>query len=1488
MQYRGNSENKLFYLVDQLVGGINTEFSDDNSADIEFESLINMDIDRVGTLDKRKGFGELTAISELFNLLGEDNLPQIKTRTEAEPNPEATNDNVVYAKLLKNDNNCFRNLSAFGGEKGYRKYQEMYGFQDNEFKLLIITVNGDISTAWLYKGHLPELQYDLAGDIEDPEDLITCTKTIIPAKMRYEDNLFNIETIDFHDYIYFTSNDKGLIIYDRLTDKFSYGFDTGVEGEENALYKPAPLDITEIGFNVLADDPLNYISPLDQATDSIQTVLIYTENKLPILYIPNTGKFSLGILYTGAEVDFAIEIKNGEEALTFEKSENTELSKENLKVYDINLTVPAVSELEIMITKTGSSISPAYFYKKIDTIDPNQLAIEGLKIGEYGMCFTTDERVIYYKDNMMWFSESTNAEYVPASNYEILPLDPTDKITKITYFKGYYIVFTKERIYRLVGTYGSSEFRIEPVNLSIGCHAGNTVVPVEDTLFFASPRGLYALKSSSFSQDITNLKELDIRVKTLTSDFTLYKADLSDPSIRFNGISEKAYGLRYKDKYILFFNSFYEKGDYAAQNNLDALVYQLDLGSYTTYRFKEKPTFMFMVDSALETFCTIEDKKQVLEGQDLFSYDFTQGEGTSVEDLTGNGYDANIEGDIALSKGAGVDLNGESSYIDIGDIPATMDMGNNFFVDLDLDIKSLRPGDTLFSFGQSEATQNAEVSKINIASEVVSINDKPHYQFIIDGQGVMNKENNCIDVTYSLLVKRMSKDVGNNVKGTLSLTTDTDTLIEPTSFDVTFDDEALVLTMFENWTFTIPYDTSVDYFKSWVMSVSGTCDTTRIGYELGDSISKSTGDKSTELSWLKIGFNYAAVAKAGVDGGNGTTTVTISNVYIKKTSTAGYYKDSARNLYVTVGGTNLAFSIPKWSSKGTYKSTTSSKSTSFSYIGSKQITIDARYNVDSDFGGVEYTNLNIDAFKVNLPDINYYNEIITTEYTANGIGDVDIKKLDPPGYNDITLKVGENNSLVLTSQTVEGETFVLDTDEDAITTGSHTINAGIVTIYDEFDEETGEPIGEGYKRIQIAVDDVVLVESDFGGPILSNVVRDSNFIGTDRLKEQFADIVVKSVLTTFGVYFSFTEGSGTVVGNGSEIKGTLIDCEWLTQEGLLFGEVPGYISLPTFPDTVNFSNGIGITFSAILHRSENAWAFDRLSKIVSLASSKNENSLILVEVSTKKGTKSGNIILTLRGDNGREAQVKTRLIDLSVVHEYSINCTDNGSGYLINILVDGEEYASEEFRYGVLNDIVKDLNYIGYQGEVEEGQEATHQDLDATFYTFNFKIYPRTLIKWKSALYEFGTTDNDFGRPIYFEIKSKGVNFQYPLHIKKLKHIFVKAIGGYNFNEFFFELYSDNYLVNDPKVYNCYIDEEGKVVYDYTEVKELKIDERVSLLGNMRLGKARLGEGKYQTKKLVLGAKGKNFTIKMYGESTDEFSVESFGYTFKLGKVKGD
>ena len=209
-----------------------------------------------------------------------------------------------------------------------------------------------------------------------------------------------------------------------------------------------------------------------------------------------------------------------------------------------------------------------------------------------------------------------------------------------------------------------------------------------------------------------------------------------------------------------------------------------------------------------------------------------------------------------------------------------------------------------------------------------------------------------------------------------------------------------------------------------------------------------------------------------------------------------------------------------------------------------------------------------------------------------------------------------------------------------------------------------------------------------------------------------------------------------------------------------------------------------------------------------------------------------------------------------------------------------------QFNKGGITNILRTSNFIG----------KSNNPLDSLFtgMIYNMKITinvsPNPEPVYVGAMFEYDTTYDDFGEPMDIELETKGINLQYPLHQKKLKNLYVKGLGGYNYKEFFLEIYADGHLINDPRIYKCYIDEvTHNVIYDYTENKVLDFNEKVSLLGNMRLSHTRLGESDYETRKIIVpSCKAKNIVVKIYGVSADYLSIESLGFVFKLGKVKED
>ena len=64
--YRGNSEQKLYYLLNNFVGGMNTVDVDEVVSPNEFRELKNVDLSKQGMLQNRKGFKHLKLLNSLL------------------------------------------------------------------------------------------------------------------------------------------------------------------------------------------------------------------------------------------------------------------------------------------------------------------------------------------------------------------------------------------------------------------------------------------------------------------------------------------------------------------------------------------------------------------------------------------------------------------------------------------------------------------------------------------------------------------------------------------------------------------------------------------------------------------------------------------------------------------------------------------------------------------------------------------------------------------------------------------------------------------------------------------------------------------------------------------------------------------------------------------------------------------------------------------------------------------------------------------------------------------------------------------------------------------------------------------------------------------------------------------------------------------------------------------------------------------------------
>lgn len=1491
-RFRGNSENKLFYLIDGLYGGINTEYSDDVSQNGEFRDIVNFELDKRGCLSKRKGFGKLSAISQILNLLGVENLPEVRLKTEDYTNPENTNDNIVYMKLLKNDNNCFRNLSAFNEDKGYRKYQEMYGFQNNEFKLFMITTNisSNTSTAWLIKCKLPQLEVDGSGNFTDTETIeVSIESETLKVIFPWDRNLINIDTLEYFNKIYFLENNSGIMVYNRASETLSEGITYGGfyihNGEaydlENGAYKPTGLEVANIGFNVLGGDrdksPLYWIDTTELETNSIQGLVLLSEKGVPLKNIPYSTNFKVAIIYTGTipgENDlFTVEMHSSVDNLDFKTAiqitatYNEELSVNNsLAVYDIVMPVVTENFVQLTIKKTDSTIDPLYAYYSVSKTNAEDLPVERLSLEGYKV-IDFYSRALYYKDNLLWFSDLNNFTYIPHYNRFELPLEPTDKIVKIVFFRNVHIVFTRYKIYKIYGDDPfASDFSITILNDSLGCCAANSVVQIENVLYFASDRGIYSLVSnyvSSSSITFENVKELDDKVKTLTSNFTYKIGDIDGLSMRYNGISDRAVGVRYKDKYLLFYNTSFEKGDYAAENNIDVLSYNYDLKAFTTNRFKYKPTFLFMVDNVIETYATYPTKPTYDSEEVVLNYDLSDNSTDSVVDLSGNEYNPTLVGGVKVSPGRGVSLSGDDSYLDVDTIE--LDATNGLDISVDTNIIEAKDF-TFFDLEQTEGVDNQK-TRGTLSCAINTSGGEPilvSYTLNIDYVSTPNFKDKTAKVEYTASIVRASTlGVSHDLDLTVNykISDSNKVLLEVPNTLVSFPSFVGESSTVElgSGEFTVDY-TGNEYSDDWVLDFEITRKGTETTYTKGDSTSGNVSKYTEEVSWTKIGYSWKAVPY------DGFSRVTISKVYFQ--CNYDIYQSYTRNIIVTVNDTDLKFPIEPYSGTGKYYSSTDSRYVDIKYSsGAPKIKIAAKYNLAGTLNGTSYPYLNIATQTITLPSITEQtNEIdiidnnsSTTPINFYQLVDSAVRfKLDYKGATD---------SLVFYLTSALGNIEVLSNNNVGIM-GKHQWSVSLYKIDNSY-------------YCSLKKDNATLVELPLMDYTLTKLKLDSNYIGVDKdLINFLSGSIYNFKITTLDIdalEFTFTEGKGETTKDIIKgVNATLLNCTWILIDGTQFNGINGYMIIPELPSSVSFTNGFMIEFSMITSD------YLQVTKILDLAKSYGVESSGNKKCNIYVGLENESITFGSTGLTGNSFKLINNIPLDGLLHTYKFTVEDTGSDYLVSLYVDETLQPNTlNVNYKCISNTNRESNFIGRSNTIGE------DFFTGSLGNLVIKTYETSsAISYEPAIFEYDTSHDEFERPMSIYLKTKAYNLDYPQHVKKLKKVFIKLIGGYNYSELYFTVYKDGFRVNDLGEYVAKVGNDGTIVYEYITEENLKIEASASRLDLLELDNSKLGEMLYQIDEFAIPAKGRNFSMEFSGESSDNFEVENIGIVCKLGKVK--
>jgi hypothetical protein len=345
-----------------------------------------------------------------------------------------------------------------------------------------------------------------------------------------------------------------LQIYAVKDEYFIYQQNDNVYGNDDRAgtklsdYVKLPVDFRLIVGDVYAQEPedVGIFDTHMLATNNNKIFQFVSENK------HRTFKYNHGTLTFIELTSDGILYDNWEHVIPLSGSLiSMSISLPNYYMY---LDLPNISDLNWAVPKTEINLDAVVpgiegQHYDIGDDDPEE-PVEGLDLEDVKL-ITIDNKLVYYKGNTIYFSNIYQFDYVPNFAFVILPLLSTDEIIKIKYFKGSWIIFTKNTIWKMKGTYGDADWEIQLLNDSIGCIAPNSIVSIENSLYFLSQNGLYRLVQNYYQDGLENVAKAD----RLIPDLIPIDSDIQS--------------LLYRDQYIMYLQDGYDFDTVRMYYNID-------------------------------------------------------------------------------------------------------------------------------------------------------------------------------------------------------------------------------------------------------------------------------------------------------------------------------------------------------------------------------------------------------------------------------------------------------------------------------------------------------------------------------------------------------------------------------------------------------------------------------------------------------------------------------------------------------------------------------------------------------------------------------------------------------------------------------------------------------------------------------------------------------------------------------------------------------
>lgn len=291
------------------------------------------------------------------------------------------------------------------------------------------------------------------------------------------------------------------------------------------IYEPAAVELSNIGFNILAKNPLSAYKK-EGATDAIKGVFYtVTRNGVdePITDIPPNDAFSIHIIETGSTSLDPPEYRedNGETDVSINPYKSIPGSFDSNDPSIFNCTgIDFNGKLEMKFTKGSNVTYISYvstgtsYNKQVGTLaDVTKLIYSSSR-----MKVINSQLVLFGKHGYIFFSDYDNFTYFPNYFYVYAVSDADEEeVTGINYFRQYYAVFTNKKIRRMTGSFGSENFGLYPLSDFIGCPNGRTIRQVNNNLLFVGIDGIYKLKQGYLGEGTENVEKIDTQLGNLVN-----------------------------------------------------------------------------------------------------------------------------------------------------------------------------------------------------------------------------------------------------------------------------------------------------------------------------------------------------------------------------------------------------------------------------------------------------------------------------------------------------------------------------------------------------------------------------------------------------------------------------------------------------------------------------------------------------------------------------------------------------------------------------------------------------------------------------------------------------------------------------------------------------------------------------------------------------------------------------------------------------------